>query len=94
MKFRTEIEISPLAERVSYGAKIFALGSCFAESVSERLQRAKFSVISNPFGVLFNPYSIANALERLDNARSFAVCDIRAGKDSYFSFVPKIHTLI
>ena len=86
MKFRTEIEISPLAERVSYGAKIFALGSCFAENISERLQRAKFSVISNPFGVLFNPYSIANALERLDNARSFAVCDIRAGKDSYFSF--------
>ena len=86
MKFRTEIEITPLAEGMSYGAKIFALGSCFAESISERLKRAKFSVATNPFGVLFNPFSIANALERLDDARNFAVCDIKAGRDNFFSF--------
>ena len=86
MKFRTEIDVKPLAEGVNYGAKIFALGSCFAESISERLQRAKFSVATNPFGVLFNPFSIAGALERLDGARNFAVCDITAGRDGYFSF--------
>ena len=86
MKFRTEIEIAPFAQGVGYDAKIFALGSCFAESISERLKRAKFSITTNPFGVLFNPFSIANALERLDDSRSFAVCDITAGRDSYFSF--------
>ena len=86
MKFRTEIEVAPLAKGLEYGAKVFALGSCFAENISERLKRAKFSVTTNPFGVLFNPFSIANALERLDDARTFAVCDITAGKESYFSF--------
>ena len=86
MKFRTEIELSPLAERLNYGAKIFALGSCFAESISERLQRSKFSVATNPFGVLFNPFSIANAIERLADTRAFTVCDIVAGRDNYFSF--------
>ena len=86
MKFRTEIEIAPLAEGLAYGAKIFALGSCFAENISERLKRAKFSISTNPFGVLFNPFSIANALERLADARTFAVCDITAGKESFFSF--------
>jgi hypothetical protein len=86
VKFRTEIEIAPLAEGLEYGAKVFALGSCFAESISERLKRAKFSVDSSPFGILFNPFSIANAIERLTDARSFAVCDITAGKESYFSF--------
>ena len=86
MKFRTEIEIAPLAEGLEYGAKIFALGSCFAENISARLKRAKFSIASNPFGVLFNPFSIANAIERLADARIFAVCDITAGKESYFSF--------
>ena len=86
MKFRTEIEIAPLAEGLGYGAKVFALGSCFVENISERLKRAKFSVESNPFGVLFNPFSIANAIERLADARTFAVCDISAGKESYFSF--------
>lgn len=86
MKFRTEIDIAPLAEGLNYSAKIFALGSCFAESISGRLQRAKFTVTTNPFGVLFNPFSIANALERLDNARNFSVCDISAGRDNFFSF--------
>ncbi len=86
MKFRTEIEITPLAEGIDHSAKIFALGSCFAENISERLARAKFSVTTNPFGVLFNPFSIANAIERLDNSRSFAVCDIKAGRESFFSF--------
>ena len=86
MKFRTEIEIAPLAEGLEYGAKILALGSCFAENISVRLKRAKFSIASNPFGVLFNPFSIANAIERLTDARTFAVCDITAGKESYFSF--------
>ena len=86
MKFRTEIEIAKFAEGIDHTQKVFALGSCFAENISERLARAKFSVATNPFGVLFNPSSIANAIERLDNARNFAVCDIEAGRESYFSY--------
>jgi len=86
MKFRTEISFEPLAEGIDHSVKIFALGSCFAESISERLQRAKFSVTTNPFGVLFNPLSIASAIERLSDTRTFAVCDIREGKEGFFSF--------
>lgn len=71
---------------MDHRAKIFALGSCFAERISERLSRAKFAVTSNPFGVLFNPTSIAKALERLADSRAFAVCDIREGREGYFSF--------
>ncbi len=86
MKFRAEISLTPLAEGIDHSAKIFALGSCFAESISERLRRAKFSVMTNPFGVLFNPLSIASALERLADTRAFAVCDIRKGKEGFYSF--------
>ena len=86
MKFRTEIEIAKIAEGIDHTQKVFALGSCFAESISERLSKAKFSVTTNPFGVLFNPLSIANAIERLDATRAFAVCDIEAGRENFFSF--------
>lgn len=86
MKFRTEISITPLSKGLNHGAKIFALGSCFAERVAERLSRAKFAVTTNPLGVLFNPLSIAAAIERLSDTRSFAVCDIREGKEGFFSF--------
>ena len=86
MKFRTEIEIAPIADGIDHTKKVFALGSCFAERVSERLKRAKFSVTTNPFGVLFNPLSIASAIDRLADTRAFAVCDIREGKEGFFSF--------
>ena len=86
MKFRTEIEIAKFAEGIDHTKKVFALGSCFAENISEQLERAKFTITTNPFGVLFNPLSIANALERLDEIRAFAVCDIKAGRDAFFSF--------
>ena len=86
MKFRTEISLQPVAEGIDHSAKIFALGSCFAESISERLRRAKFSVTTNPFGVLFNPLSIASAIDRMADTRAFAVCDIREGKEGFFSF--------
>ena len=86
MRFRTEISLTPLAEGIDHSAKMFALGSCFAESISERLQRAKFSVTTNPFGVLFNPLSIASAIDRLADTRAFAVCDIREGREGFFSF--------
>ena len=86
MKFCTEIEIAKLAEGIDHSKKVFALGSCFAEHISSRLARAKFSVTSNPLGVLFNPFSIANTIERLDNTRTFAVCDIREGRESFYSF--------
>ena len=86
MKFRTEIEIAKIAEGIDHTQKVFALGSCFAENISERLERAKFSVTTNPFGVLFNPLSIADAIERLNNKMAFAVCEIREGRDTFFSF--------
>ncbi len=86
MRFRTEISLTPLAEGIDHSAKIFALGSCFAERVSERLLRAKLSVTTNPFGVLFNPLSIAAAIERLVDTRAYAVCDIHEGRETFFSF--------
>jgi hypothetical protein len=36
--------------------------------------------------VLFNPFSIANALERLDDTKAFSVCDIKEGREVFFSF--------
>lgn len=63
MKLRTEIQIAPSPVRIGYENRILALGSCFAEHISGRLAGAKFRTTSNPTGILFNPLSIAAALE-------------------------------
>ncbi|MDG0974756.1 MAG: GSCFA domain-containing protein [Crocinitomicaceae bacterium] len=39
------------------------LGSCFSEHLSRKLNENKFSVVSNPLGVIFNPMSLAYILE-------------------------------
>ncbi|MDR2765178.1 MAG: GSCFA domain-containing protein [Tannerella sp.] len=41
------------------------LGSCFAENIGKRLTDGKFNVDVNPFGILYNPASTAEAIKRL-----------------------------
>ena len=40
------------------------MGSCFAENIGLKMKQARLNVVVNPFGILFNPESIAIALEQ------------------------------
>ncbi len=42
--------------------KVLTIGSCFAEVTGSRLQEGGFQVLSNPYGALYNPASVFNAL--------------------------------
>ena len=64
MKFTTPINIKP-NKTIDHNSRIVMLGSCFAENISKRLIDCGFDVIVNPMGILYNPKSIATALERL-----------------------------
>ena len=39
------------------------LGSCFSDEIGEQMQRRYLNVTCNPFGTLYNPLSIAQALQ-------------------------------
>ena len=53
------------------------MGSCFASEMGLRLlQRAKFDVDLNPFGVLYNPLSIAEALCDIMDGRHYTADDL------------------
>lgn len=41
------------------------LGSCFTEHIGQRLTDLKFRCLGNPFGIVYNPVSMANCLERV-----------------------------
>ena len=64
MRFSTPIEISPLPFQLTPQSRIVVLGSCFAEHIGQRLERAlpPGSVYVNPFGVLYHPMVLARAL--------------------------------
>jgi hypothetical protein len=59
MQWRTEIEKIKSELNISYQTKLLTLGSCFSDTIGNKFLEAKFPVVINPFGTLFNPLSIA-----------------------------------
>ena len=71
LKLHTEVEVSPLERRFGSDARLFAIGSCFAAEIGERLGQSGFDITLNPFGTLYNPASIAAAVQRLKTCTLF-----------------------
>ena len=70
MKFTTPINIKS-NRTIDHNSRIVMLGSCFAENIGKRLADCGFDVVINPMGILYNPKSIASALERLVSGKEF-----------------------
>jgi hypothetical protein len=64
-QFRTALVPAPAPFGISHAEKLLLIGSCFSEHIGERLAAHKFSSLSNPFGIVYNPISMARSLERL-----------------------------
>ncbi len=58
----TPVYIAPSNWHIGYADKVLLLGSCFADNVAAKMEEYYFQVTANPFGTLYNPVSIANAL--------------------------------
>lgn len=71
MKLFTPVEASLLPISISLSDRITVLGSCFADGMGARLSASGFSLSLNPFGTLYNPLSIADAVARMDSACAF-----------------------
>lgn len=65
MRLTIPVELPKRELEISYVAKQMIIGSCFAENIGKRLVACKFPALLNPFGILYNPLSIAEALRRI-----------------------------
>ena len=89
MKLLTPVTLDPAPVSISYNDKIAVVGSCFADEIGGRLGAAEFHVLCNPFGTLYNPVSIGNALARLTSGVPFTtdeVVEMGAGDGRFCSF--------
>lgn len=84
--FRTNFEIQEIDHKIDYHSKIFFAGSCFSENISDKLQTLKFRVLSNPFGIIYNPVSLAEELQFIMSGRIFSEEDIFCEEGVYRSF--------
>ena len=96
MKFRTEIEIAPLPERIGYRHHVLAVGSCFAEHIAGKLADAKFPIETNPTGILFNPLSIVEALRSYERNEPVRPEELHHDGEVWFPrrLLPLTYTLI
>lgn len=63
------------------------IGSCFIENMGRLFIENKFNVNLNPFGILYNPLSISQALKALVDKREFTDTDIFEYRGLYHSFM-------
>ena len=62
MKLQTTIEIAPSDWKIGYEDHILMLGSCFSDEIGAQMAQRNMHVTCNPFGTLYNPLSIAQAV--------------------------------
>lgn len=75
--FKTKVDI-PQQQIIEYSSNYLFLGSCFSEHLSQKMIQSGFDVQTNPFGVVFNPISLAEMFLESDETLMNSVFE-RAG---------------
>ena len=74
MPLMTPVVLPKQAPRIVPSTRFLLVGSCFATHIGGQLQRSGLQVEVNPFGVVYNPESIALALETMLDERLPDAC--------------------
>ncbi|MBO4306716.1 MAG: GSCFA domain-containing protein [Bacteroidales bacterium] len=64
VKISTHVPVEGDGFTIGYDNSVMLIGSCFTERIGERLRSLRFDVDMNPFGILYNPLSMAETLSR------------------------------
>lgn len=86
MLLSTPIDITP-HRLIDYSRPFLLLGSCFSEHIGSRLLESRFPGCVNPFGVLYNPQSILQALQRLWDNKPFTADELVHAGGLWHSFM-------
>ncbi len=65
MKLKLTLEAKPSKHNIEYADKLMLIGSCFTENIGAKFRGHLFNVHENPYGILFNPISVASSLNEI-----------------------------
>ncbi len=71
MQFHLNFIPTVSAEKITHQKPVLFIGSCFSENIYQKLENLHFDTESNPFGIVFNPTSIAESILRFINKTYF-----------------------
>ena len=72
---------------ISYNDRLMFIGSCFADNIGNIMAEQRFNVDVNPFGVLYNPLSVASGCRLLLKPDPFIEDDLFFYNGMYHSFM-------
>lgn len=76
MEFMIDIDLKKSESLIEYPGNILLTGSCFTEHIGKALAEAKFNVLQNPHGILFDPESVCNALISYIENKAYTESDL------------------
>ncbi len=86
MKFHFDFDIPKLSPPIEHTHKLFLIGSCFTENIGEKLRKYKFDVLENSHGILFNPISVAEAMDDYIKNKVYTKDDIFSYNEGWHSW--------
>lgn len=87
MQLYTPVELPGNIPDITYNDKLLIMGSCFAESIGSLLVNNKFRCDVNPFGILYNPFSVCKALDQIIGGKIYSQADLFFHQECYHSFM-------
>jgi hypothetical protein len=85
-KFHTQVNVPEIPWETGYKKKNIFMGSCFTENVGQKMADLNYLVDINPFGILYNPMSVANGLRWMLNLKQFEASDLVQYNGLWHSF--------
>jgi hypothetical protein len=82
----THVDVPALAVPITYRSRLLLMGSCFAGHIGDALLQRRFKATVNPFGVVYNPLSLAQSLRRLQSGKPFTADEVIESGALYTSF--------
>ncbi len=89
MQLYTEVTVPDAPFRLEPGASVVSIGSCFAEVISRNLSSNHFTNNFNPFGTLYNPYTISQNICRAVSGIPWKPEELYCDNKKYY---PMTHT--
>jgi hypothetical protein len=86
MNLISKIDLPKSSVEISYDDQHMLVGSCFAENIGNRLIDNQFRADLNPFGILYNPESIALSIRRLMMNKRWKPEELFFSDGLYYSF--------
>lgn len=65
MELQTQVSIAKATFEIAPCERMLFVGSCFADNIGRRFADDKFRVTVNPYGVMYNPVSIAHTVAKV-----------------------------